>query len=323
MSKRIALVVASVVALLLAAACEPRVPADELTIELSRDDDNAIVTAQASLDSEAERDAALSGSDPWAVRFARLDAEDERTTFEKSRGTVQRVTHSMRIPRRDLQQVFADTNVTVALHELEGLTELRFYPGTSTRASRRQQEHFNSALEWWSAAAARYFDALHRLYSYMDANPDRVKALWAAVLGAQDPAGSVLFEEEQPYVDQLVRSMDELLARMDEDEAQAITLAEEADLIFNPFPARITVKVPNDEKLIIEPVHLLDVVKSLEGRWATPDPLAMLVREEEVTPEGLTVLERKSTLGVRANDIAEELRVRLKEPRADAIRWRD
>jgi hypothetical protein len=86
------------------------------------------------------------------------------------------------------------------------------------------------------------------------------------------------------------------------------------------FSGRITVKVPNDEKLVIEPVRLLDVVKSLEGRWATPDPLAMRVREEELTPEGLTLLERKSTLGVRANDIAEELRTRLKEPRADSIR---
>ncbi|HEY0156751.1 MAG TPA: hypothetical protein VGF28_05605 [Thermoanaerobaculia bacterium] len=319
MSKRITLVVA----LLLTAACEPRVPSDELTIELSRDDDDAVVTAQASLESTAERNAALSGTDPWAVRFARLNAQEERTTFDKSRGTVQRVTHSMRIHRSDLQQVFADTNVTVALHEVEGVTELRFYPGTSTRASRRQQEHFEASLEWWSAAAARYLDALHRLYSYMDANPDRVEPLWAAVLGQRDPAAPVLFEEEQPYVDQLVRSMDEMLAHMDQDEAQAVTLAEEADLIFNPFPARITVKVPNDEKLVIEPVHLLDAVKSLEGHWATPDPLAMLVREEELTPEGLAVMRRDSTLGVRANDIAEELRKRLREPRNDAIRWRD
>lgn len=316
MSKRISLVVA----LLFTAACETRLPPDELTIELSRDDDDAVVTAQVSIDSDAERNAALAGTDPWAVRFARLAAEEERTTFYKSRGIVQRVTHSIRIGRADLQQVFADTNVTLALHETDGLTELRFYPGSSTRASRRQQEHFNRAVEWWSAAAARYFDALHRLYSYMDANPDRVEALWAAVLGT---GRTPLFEEEQPYVDQLIRSMDELLARMDEDEAAALALAEEADLIFNPFPARITVKVPNDEKLVIEPVDLVAAVRSLEGRWATPDPLAMLVREEEMTAAGLASVDRASTFGVRANDIAEALRERLQEPRSMAIRWRD
>jgi hypothetical protein len=83
------------------------------------------------------------------------------------------------------------------------------------------------------------------------------------------------------------------------------------------------VKVPNDEKLVIEPVQLLDVVKSFEGRWATPDPLAMLVRDEELTPQGLATLRRESTVGVRANDIAEALRDRLREPRADSIRWRD
>jgi hypothetical protein len=314
--KRLALVVG----LLLVAACETRVPYDEVTIELSREDDDAVVTAQVSLDSDAERNAALSGTDPWAVRFARLNAEEERTTFNKSRGTVQRVTHSIRIPRADLQQVFADTNVTVALQETEGLSELRFYPGSSTRASRRQQEHFDAAVEWWSAGAARYFDALHRLYAYMDANPDRVEPLWAAVLGVNQ---TPLFEEEQPYVDQLIRSMDELLAQMDQDEGAAVALAEEADLLFNPFPARITVKVPNDEKLVIEPVDLLAAVKSLEDRWATPDPLAMLVRDEELTPAELASRDRDSTLGVRANDIAAALRERLKEPRSVSIRWRD
>lgn len=311
---------ALVVGLLVLAACETRVPHDELTIELSRDDEDAVVTAQVPLDSDAEREAALAGNDPWSVRFARLNAAEERTTFDKSHGTVQRVTHSIRIPRHDLQQVFADTNVTVALHESEGLTELRFYPGSSTRASRRQQEHFDAAVEWWSAGAARYFDALHRLYSYMDANPDRVEALWAAVLGLNQ---TPLFEEEQPYVDQLIRSMDELLAQMDEDEAAAVALAEEADLVYNPFPARITVKVPGDEKLVIEPVDLLAAVKSIEDRWATPDPLAMLVRDEELTPAELASRERDSKFGVSANDIAAALRARLQEPRSAAIRWRD
>lgn len=315
MRKRIALLAA-----LLAVACQPRMHvADDLTIELTREDEQVVVTAKASLDNEAERAAAKTGTDPWGVRFARLEAEEERTTFASSRGVLESVTHSIRIPRADLQQVFADTNVTVSLQQNDTLTELRFYPGSSTRASRRQQEHFNEALDWWSRAAARYFDALRRLDAYMDANPDRVEALWAAVLGVND---TPLFEEEQPRVDQLIRSMDELLARMDEEEGEAAVYAEEADLLFNPFPARITVKVPNDEKLVIEPVDLLAAVQALEGRWATPDPLAMLVRDEPMTPRSLAALDRR-TETVSATEIAEALRERLSEPRQYAIRWRD
>ncbi|HEX8616460.1 MAG TPA: hypothetical protein VF911_02635 [Thermoanaerobaculia bacterium] len=315
--------IALAAALMLAAACT-RPPADELTIELSRDDESAVVTAQTALDSDAARDAALAGSDPWAVRFARVSSELERTTFQKTRGTLDRVTRTIRIPRRDLQQVFADTSITVQLVSGDGWSELTFYPGTSTRASREEQRHFNDALSAWSADAARYYEAVHRLYTYMDANPDRALPLYEALLTPIDEEPPPLFEEEQPYVDQLLRTMDDLAGRMDEEEVHAARLAEEADLIFNPFPARITVRVPGEEKpLVIEPVELFESLKSLEGRWISPDPLIAFLREENLTAEQLARQPRRATFNVSATDIASAVREQLTKPRTLSIRWRD
>lgn len=310
-------------ALLLATACTRR-PADEVTIDFTRDDDQVIVTAESALRSNTARDAAIAGVDPWAVRLGRLNAEFERTTFEKTRGTLDRVVHTIRIPRRDLQQVFSDTSITVSVTSADSIGELTFYPGTSTRASREQQEHFNTALTRWSGAVARYYDAVHRLYSYMDANPDRVYALYEAILAPDDILLPALFEEEQPYVDQLLRTMDELAARMDEEERDALLYAEEADLIFNPFPAKVTVNVPGDVKsLVIEPIDLYEKIKTLEGRWISPDPLLAFMREETLTAADLARLPRKSTFGVRASDIEAALREQFSRPETYSIRWRE
>jgi hypothetical protein len=312
-----------VAALVLAAACTRR-PADELTIDFSRDDDRIIVTAESALETTAERDAAIAGVDPWAVRLGRVNADFERTTFEKTRGTLDRVVHSIRIPRRDLQQVFSDTSITVHLTTADSTSELTFYPATSTRASREQQEHFNAALARWSAAVARYYDAVHRLYGYMDATPDRVHALYEAILAPADVVLPALFEEEQPYVDQLLRTMDELAARMDEEERDALLYAEEADLLFNPFPAKVTVNVPGDVKpLVIEPIDLYEKIKVLEGRWISPDPLLAFLREETVTAGDLARAPRRSTLNVRASDIEAALREQFSRPETYSIRWRE
>jgi len=312
-----------VAALVLAAACTRR-PADELTIDFSRDDDRVIVTAESVLDTTAAREAAIAGVDPWAVRLARVNADFERTTFEKTRGTLDRVVHSIRIPRRDLQQVFSDTSITVHLTTADSVSELTFYPGTSVRASREQQEHFNAALASWSAAAARYYDAVHRLYSYMDANPDRVLALYEAILAPPDVILPALFEEEQPYLDQLLRTMDELAARMDEEERNAVLYAEEADLLFNPFPAKVTVNVPGDVKpLVIQPLDLYEKLKTLEGRWISPDPLIAFLRDETVTAADLARMPRRSTLNVRAGDVETAVKEQFSRPDTYSIRWRE
>jgi hypothetical protein len=310
-------------AMVLAAACTRR-PVDEVTIDFSRDDDQVVVTAESVLDTTAAREAALAGVDPWGVRLGHVNAVYERTTFEKTRGTLDRVLHTIRIPPHDLQQVFSDTSITVQVSITESSRQVTFFPGTSTRATREQQEHFNAAITSWSGAAARYYDAVHRLYRYMDANPDRVLALYEAILAPPDVILPALFEEEQPYVDQLLRALDEVAARMDEEERDALLYADEADRIFNPFPARVTVNVPGDVKpLVIEPIDLLAKVKTLEGRWISPDPLVAFLRDETVTAADLARLPRRSTLNVRPSDVEAALREQFARPAEYSISWRE
>ncbi|MDQ3280482.1 MAG: hypothetical protein M3Q69_03635 [Acidobacteriota bacterium] len=322
----------ALVVFLIAAACTRPPVRDEVTIDFSGDDDTVVVTAETSFDVETRnaatrarienaRIAAQTNTDAWAARFARVNAEVEKVTFQKSRGTLDRVTRSARIHERELQQIFSDTNITVHLVHGDGWNELAFYPGSSTRASREQRQHFEAAMEWWSAAAARYFDAIHRLYRYMDQNPDRVRYLYAAILNEPD-AGAL--EEERPLVDEVVRTMDVLAAAMDAEEDRGALLAEEADLLFNPFPGSVVVKVPGEGKdLIIERVDLLEAIGKLEGRWVSPDPLALLLHDKAPSSESLARMERRATAGVRASDVADVLREQLARPQSYVVRWRE
>lgn len=328
---------------LLAACAQPPVR-DAVTIDFDENDDQVLVTAETSFDATPRTDAALAraneareaalhGIDPWAVRFARMKADRERTILDRNQGTLDRVTHSIRIPARDLQGVFSDTNITVHVLRGEGWSELSFYPGSSIRATREQNEHFTQALDTWSAAVARYYTAIHYLYLYIDDNPPRAEHLFAAILGetSEDGIEPVVLEEEQPLVDEVLRTMDDIAARMDEDDGTAATFAEEADLIFNPFPARIVVKVPGEvlgtqgfgEDLTIEPIDLFATVSALQGRWISPDPLAALLRDETPKAADLAIQPRRSAVNLRPSDIAEAIRAELERPKTYVVRWRD
>jgi hypothetical protein len=316
---------------------------DDVTIEFEKND-QVLVTARTTFHDdnvntdarlallEAARFAATNGNDPWAARFGRVTAEDEAVTFEKHRGQLERVTRSVRIPSSQLQQVFSDTNITVGILNGPGWRELAFIPGGSVRATREQRKHFEDNLVSWSGAVARYFTAVHGLYTYIDANPHRGPALFNAVLNdkSDDPLNAIA-EEEQPYVDGVTMAMEDIGTRMDETEDGAATFEEEADLIYNAFPARITVRVPGDvlskegfaKELVIEPVNLLDAITSLEGKWISPDPLAALLREEPPTGEQLARQPRQSTASVHAGDIADAIREKLARPRTYVVRFKD
>ncbi|HEX2062768.1 MAG TPA: hypothetical protein VHK90_18655 [Thermoanaerobaculia bacterium] len=342
MGKRIA----AVAAILLAAACARPPVQDEVTIDFSNEDDSVVVTAETRFElqtgsSEAQarvdsaRAAAVSGTDPWAVRFARITAETERHSVQKQRGQLERVTRSVRIRADELQQVFSDMNITVNVVNGEGWRELAFYPGTSGRATREQQAHFNAELTRWSALVARYYEAIHDLYSYMDRNPHRARYLFAALLDEKGSDGFVpaVGEEEQPLIDRVLEAMDAVAQRMDEQEGRAVTFAEEADLLFNPFPARMTVRVPGEvlshdgftksgESLVIEPVDLFAAITTLEGTWIAPDPLTALLREESTPSEELARLERKHPTSVSALEIADAIRRQLARSGTYSVRWR-
>jgi hypothetical protein len=345
MARRVAAVLVLLSPLLLLPACAPQPVSDELTVEFTNGD-AVVVTAettftlkpandQVAARVESARSAAQTETDPWAVRFGALTPESERETFQRDHGTLERVTRSVRIPSRDLQHVFSDAHITVNVLQGEGWRELEFYPGTSIRASREQVRHFDENLTAWSAVVAKYFMSVDLLYHYMDQNPARAQDLFRALLEERDAvyeaSPPVILEIEEPLVEDVRSAMEVVATRMDEDQGHADTFAEEADLIFNPFPARLTVKVPKEvlsttgfgKDLTVEPVNLFDAITGMEGRWISPDPLSQLLRDEKPSPPQLARQDRKSKGNVQASEVADAIREQLARPKTYVVRWRD
>ena len=332
MSRRFAAV------LLLFAACAKPPVRDELTLAFEKND-TVVVTAETTFDLnpqteaaiervESARASALSATDPWAVRFGRLTPEHERLTYEKERGALERVTRSIRVRTTDLQQVFSDADVTVNLVHGEGWDELHLYPRSSMRATREQRREFDQTLDSWSRDIARYHAVLGTFYTYLNLVPHRAQLLFAEVLGEGQEPLMPLSEDEQPLVDALRQAMDDIAARMDAEEEGAVTFAEQADLIYNPFPARISIDVPGEvvfhegftKELVIEPVDPLTSILKLEGRWITPDPLAALLEDEKITAAQLAHLPRRIET-VPSETIAKTIREELAQPKTFTVRW--
>lgn len=326
----------------LLAACATPPVSDELLIEPAREDDTLVVTVTTKFELDpkneqiraridAARAAVQSQTDPWSLRFGRLATpEEERVTWQKSRGALERVTRSARIPSDHLQHLLSDTNITVDALRGEDWRELTFYPGSGGRATREQQAQFDRDLRVWSESVARYFTAIHHLYTYLNADPQRAPYVFAYLLN--EPEAAVL-EEEQPLVDAVTQAMEEIAARMDDQEGRAATLAEQADLIFNPFPARIRIRTPSDVlategfttlqgEVAIERVDLFAAIAELEGTWISPDPLAAILRDEVPSSTDFAKRRRQSQSVVTSSEIASSIRERLTRPRTYRVRWR-
>jgi hypothetical protein len=335
----------SVILLLLLpiAGCTQPPVRDELTLDFSGEDDSVTVTAETIFELEPKtreartriddaRAAALAGTDAWSARFARFNPEVERTMQQRRHGELERVSRSVVIGADELQQVFSDSSITVRFSRSAATCELLMFPGGSTRASREQQRRFDEELNAWSGEVAHYYNAIHHLYAYMNANPERARYMFAALLDEKgvDGADPVVFDEEQALVDAVSDAMEQVAQRLDDEEGRAATFAEETDMIFNPFPARITVRVPGHvssnkgftDQLTIEPIDLLGSVAKLEGRWISPDPLAALLREETPTAEQLAREPRSADAVVNASEIAAALRAELTRPTTYSLHWR-
>jgi hypothetical protein len=320
----------AVLALLLLAACKQPPVTDQVTVQFYEHRNTITVTATTDFNRtsqnpriESARIAALAGTDPWSIRFARVSPVDEDVTFSRHRGTLDQVTRRITIPADDLQRVFSDTSITVNLLEGEGWRELSLYPGTSSRASREQIRLFEEHLNAWSEEVARYFIAIDHLYDYLDENPHRAKFIFAT---QENDEESPVLEEEKPLVEAVGNAMERILSRLEEQEDQAYSFAEAADLIFNPFPAKMTIRVPREKDLVIEPVNLVEALTSLEGKWVSPDPLAALLTkdgEEPLTSEQLAAMPRHSTSVINATEIATAIREQLARPQTYTIRWQD
>lgn len=291
---------------------------------------------------ERERQALLSGSDEWTMRFASADPELERITFEHERKQLQRVEHVGQVPVSRLQRFFFDTPLTVSVAHGEGWEELTVYAGASTRASRQQKDRVEKLMTTFSQHTVRYFAATRAVYGYLRDNEHRAEPLFlhlgAALMG--DPKNPVdlpeLTDDETALVAVLAESIEALL---DSQQGDAGAVDRELDAAFNPFPAEFRVVVPGqpyavegfgetkEGALFVKPVSVLDAITLLEGRWVSPDPMAALMRAGESAAatesfaRAMANDERKASGAVAAGEVRDALVEIMKPARTFRVRW--
>jgi len=280
------------------------------------------------------RDDILAGRDEWSLRFANANPESYRVMLDRTRGELIRAERIARIDTADLQKIFYDVAVSAVVTRRDGIAELAIYPGTSTRATRAQRDDAEKKLRAYSERAVRYFVAVRSMYDYMNANPPRAEELFAALFrDDEDPQPALITDEEHDLVMAVKHAVNGLTEDDDTEELEA-----EADLVYNPLPARIVVRVPGepllvdgfargkDGELIAESPSLLEAIASLEGKWVTPDPLAFSIRpggggDPMKEAELIASMPRKTTAVVGAIEVGDALIQKLRPAPRYRVRW--
>ena len=276
------------------------------------------------------RESIAGNRDEWAMRFAGLNIDSERIIVDREYGHITGVERQTTIDRNELPKFFNDMSATVSLLPNNGYAELTIIPGTSSRATRQQRERVLATLHQWSTEAAAYVDALSHLYEYLDTNPQQAQATFTVLLGDRDQ--KMVNDEEQALIEKVWNTADRLSDRLRPNETDAYMVDEEFDLVFNPFPGEIDVVTPKtgsgiegfDKRdattFVIPRRGLLDAISSLEGKWVSPDPLAMSIRGEP-KPDQLAKMPRHWSAVVTASEIEAAVSERLKPASVYRVRW--
>lgn len=243
------------------------------------------------------RRALLEGSDVWGARFAATNPAAERFGWEKRLGDLRAATRSAVITEPEgLEALFGDTSVGAAyrIDADRGMAELTLAPGPAARATRRQREEMRETLATWSAALAEYLEAAGDLYAHLERQPERARTCFGLLFD------EVMDEEELKTLDEPTDDEVVILERLDEAMRQVtdvLLVPERAEyspdeishLVYDPFPARLTVKLPGPPlemegfqantggTLSVAGLGLWDSLRALEGRWLSPDPVLFYV----------------------------------------------
>ncbi len=297
-------------------------------------DDNHLKTYHAA-DRDHIGEDVLAGRDEWSLRFARTDPQDERVVLNRSKGAITRIENQASVDIAQLQKFFSQDGVTVQVTRGDGWVELTMYPGRSLRADRKQEATMKRELDAFSHLAVAYFDSLRDLYRYLDANDVRAEEmLYAVCLDEKDEAPK-LSEKEKSLVEQVRKTAIALVENAEKDNKE---LGRLADLMFNPLPAVVDVRVPG-EPLVVEGFQRLEsgmlrastdkpeeVLQHLEGRWVSPDLFAALERRgKDLTTRQfaaeLAKEPRHAAPVVVASDIVEAVVAGMQPAPRYRVRW--
>jgi len=223
--------------------------------------------------------------DPWSQRFARLMPLAEHQSLEISEGEVRRAIHSA---------VFESFDEAVRLVEGDGLSgnlvdtgramELNLFSTGGSRATYSQRQGMDRRLRQWSSELAEYFGSVIDLYEHLDLNPGRAVPCLAHVFDMHEGLGEIgpLSELEERLVVKTKESMEAAAEALLVPDDEAFSLNELSRLVYDPFPARLTVTVDAEVLGAVgfstgagyferPAVDVWNALRALEGRWVAPD----------------------------------------------------
>ena len=336
--KRKRIVAVALVALFL--ACDT-VPRHTLTLAFNDSGDRVTIESSTTLPSLKEakdrarvehlRDELLGGRDEWALRFQHAAPEHDRVVIDRNGGELASVQRSATIDADDLQKFFYDLPITTKVIRGPGWVELAIYPGTSNRATRQDRDDFEKRLNAGAGAARRYINAMRVLYEYLDEHPQRSHDVFDALFREEDDPRLIVATKTEM---DLLKAVNEAMGALIEMDWGG-DISREADAVSNPFPAKIVVRTPTDpiliegftrdeSGLVIEPKRLTEALAALEGRWLSPDPIAIAIRSPKLSAEEvvaqLALAKRHAEPVVGLDEVVSGLREQLRP--ADRYRVR-
>lgn len=276
----------ALLAFVLLAAC--RITRPDVKLTFDETGQHVTIDAKSEIRTPVQRDETVAGRDPWSLRFQQASPEHDRVVFDRTNGEVTGVEHSATINADDLQKFFYDAAVTTSVVRGDGWTELSIYPGTSDRATRVQREAYETQMETAARLVVRYIASMRSLYNYLDRHPQRANDVFdQLVRDDDDPRPPIVTKFELGLINEARRRID-AVTKLDWGE-----IGINADLVENPLFGVIRVRVPTQplavegferegDDLVLRPRTLLDALGELEGRWLSPDPLAMSLRIEKI-----------------------------------------
>jgi hypothetical protein len=322
-------------------ACDD-VPHHEVTLSFDESGEHVTIAVESRIpakgrdEARAERlrEDLVAYRDEWSLRFANANPTEDRMLFERTRGTVMRVEHVARIDSDDLQKFFFDVPLSTTVTRGPGWAELTIYPGASMRATREQRENVEKQLQVYAHRAVEYFASVRAMYGYLDERPQRATEVFKALFRDDEDVRPVLLTDlEMNLVDATRHALEGLAFGQEE----TTNLEREADLVFNPFPATLVVRVPTEPlvvegftreekgRLVAQTKSLLDAVASLEGKWISPDPLAFAIRSDSKGLDDLAPVlaaePRRAAAVIGEREVADALRERLRPAARYRVRF--
>ena len=234
---------------------------------------------------ESSREEIDSGLDRWSRRFDLIDMVAERLIMERIRGGLRRSVHTAATSSfEEIMPMFEADGLTGGIVSAGGDAELTLFPTGGSRATALQRQAAERRLSKWSSLVAEYFEALIELYEYLDSRPDRTVQCYAHIFDDHEGHGDTgpLSESEGDLVTAIKTSMENVADALAVPSDEAFSLNSLTRLVYDPFPARLTVVV-SGEVLESEgfseaggfferrPVDAWSALNSLAGRWASPD----------------------------------------------------